>query len=92
MHSNSLLFRAKTRLALPFQAAFLEGSEHAVFYFRLPDHVDSLFTDLPESERREKLRIYEVRMQRLQFMSVIQKQLARLLALIVGTAGCLANP
>ncbi len=41
------------------QASFLEDTEFGFFYFRQPDHVDHLFTDLPEEERREKLKIYE---------------------------------
>ncbi len=44
-----------------FQAAFLEDSETAFFYFRQPEHVDYLHLDLPESEREERLKLYEVK-------------------------------
>lgn len=41
------------------QATQLAEAEHALFYFRQPDHADLLYTDLPEDERLEKLKVYE---------------------------------
>ena len=42
------------------QAAFLgENTDHCLFYFRQPEHVDSLYTDLAEEERVNKLKLYE---------------------------------
>ena len=40
-------------------AAFDRRNEYCRFYFRQPDHVDSLYTELSDDERREKLRIFE---------------------------------
>ena len=40
-------------------AAFDKRNEYCRFYFRQPDHIDGLYTDLPDEERREKLRIFE---------------------------------
>lgn len=41
------------------QAALLnESSDFCYFYFRQPDHIENLFTDLPEDERQEKLAVY----------------------------------
>ena len=39
--------------------SLLNGAEHGYFYFRQPDHVDYLYTDLPEEERQEKLKDFE---------------------------------
>ncbi len=47
-------------VSFAFQAAFFQESRTALFYFRTPDHVENLFTDLPDAERRERLRVYEV--------------------------------
>lgn len=42
------------------QACFLEANPaHCYFYFRKPDHVDNLYTDLPSEERRERLALFE---------------------------------
>lgn len=41
------------------QATQRVEAEHAYFYFRQQDHVDFLFTNIPEVERRELLRVYE---------------------------------
>ncbi|XP_077983665.1 uncharacterized protein LOC144438489 isoform X2 [Glandiceps talaboti] len=40
------------------QAAFLNDNTHCHFYIRESAHIDSLFTDLPEEEREEKLKMY----------------------------------